>query len=572
MTLTHSTSSALDKIYAYPEMVLSGEIVACEKIKLACQRFLTDLDRSAHDDGYPWVFDERLAVRPIGFMEQFLAPTKGNYDRMELLPWQCFAEGNMYGWVHRDTRLRRFREALIVVGKGNGKSTMMSGNSTFCVSKDGERGPEVYLLANSKPQAGIVFGECAAQIKASPQLAGRFKVRQDEIRYEATNGVIRRLSTDSTRHDGLNPHAAVFDEIHEYQNMKLINTVRASMKKRAQPLCIYITTMGYVTDGPLVQFYGLFSDAMEEGKLSPGVADRMFCLIYELDRTDDIEDSANWIKANPGLGAVLDLEDMKAEWARARLTSEEKGYFITKSLNIMTDLSDAAYLPWDVIKRNDGVIDLDTLTGRACYGGFDMSTREDFTAASLEFELDDGRTFWLHHSWVTRRKVDRNDEKVDFYTWAMMGYLTIVDGEFIEQDLVFDWFCKMAQVYEIVKIGYDPANAIWLVRKLTSVGFDCQVVRQGPLTLNDPMKDVKERFLARRMVSNCDPMLRWYVSNVRLRQNYQDREKENWMPTKRHKFRKIDGFAACLDAHAVTMNYGALEGEYAEMGVSSYEL
>lgn len=36
---------------------------------------------------------------------------------------------------------------------------------------DGERGADIYLLANSKEQAGIVFNECRDQIRASRYLA-----------------------------------------------------------------------------------------------------------------------------------------------------------------------------------------------------------------------------------------------------------------------------------------------------------------------------------------------------------------------------------------------------------------
>ena len=57
--------------------------------------------------------------------------------------------------------------------------------------------------------------------------------------------------------------------------------------------------------------------------------------------------------------------------------------------------------------------------------------------------------------------------------------------------------------YEIVTIGYDPANATRLRQMLETggkdvQGFECQVVRQGPITLNDPMKDIKELLLPGR--------------------------------------------------------------------------
>ena len=152
-----------ERAMRYARAVADGKITTGKKVRAACRRFLNDL-KKVPDDRYPWTYDEHKAGRPVEFMERFLAPTKGNYERMELMPWQCFAICNIFGWVSKETGLRRFREALIYVGSGNGKSTMMSGLSAFLASKDGERGADVALFANSKDQAEIVFGEAKKQI------------------------------------------------------------------------------------------------------------------------------------------------------------------------------------------------------------------------------------------------------------------------------------------------------------------------------------------------------------------------------------------------------------------------
>ena len=544
--------TAVQRCMDYAHQAVNGEIVVCEKTRMACRRFLGDLERSRTDLSWPWVFDEHKAARPVDFMEKFLTPTKGNYDRMELMAWQCFIECNLFGWVHRETGLRRFREALILVGTGNGKSTMMAGNATFMACKDGEKGAEIYLLANSKDQAGIVFNECRAQIEASRFLAPRFRTLRDGVYYDGANAIIRHRSSDSKRLDGLNPHGAIFDEIHEYRDFKLINIMKRKTVKRAQPLIMYITTMGSVLDGPLAYYYDQFTDAML-GHLDEAVADRMFAFIAELDSTDEIEDTRTWGKANPSLGVTLQLDEMEKQWARAKLTPSERADFICKQLNIMVNADDMAFVQPDVIRRNNSTVPEEALLGRRCYGGFDLSNREDFTAAALEFPMDDGRSFVLLHSWVPRRKVEMDQEKIDYYGLAMKGYLTIVEGEYIQQEDIFDWFCKRAEEYEIMTIGYDPANATRLRQMLENRGFDCQTVRQGPITLNDPMKDIKEMLLAGRVVSNNDPMLAWYTDNVRISGERRHTEKANWMPTKRNKFRKIDGFMAWLDAHCVRM-------------------
>ena len=536
---------------AYARQADAGEITVCEKVRTACCRFLADLKRSEEDPAYPWIFDAQKAARPVDFIEQFLKPTKGDYDKMELLPWQCFVECNLYGWVDRETRLRRFREALIVVGTGNGKSTLMAGNAIFGACKDGEKGADIYLLANSKEQAGIVFGECKAQIQASPFLAPRFRTLRDGVYYDRMNATIKHRSSDSKRLDGLNPHMAIFDEIHEYRDFKLLNIIKRKTVKRRQPLTLYITTMGSVLDGPLAYYYDLFTDAML-GKLAAEVGDRMFAYIAELDGTDDIDDPANWIKANPSLGLTLQLDELVKQWERCKQVPSERADFICKQLNIMVNADDMAYVQPEVIRRNTGAVPEESLLGRRCYGGFDLSNREDFTAAALEFPLDDGRILVLLHSWIPQRKAELDQEKIDYYGLALKGYLTIVPGEYVQQEDIFGWFEERSKEYEIVTIGYDPANATRL-RQMLDQKFDCQVVRQGPITLNDPMKDIKELLLAGKVVSNNDPMLAWYTDNVRISGEKRHTDKANWMPTKRNRFRKIDGFMAWLDAHTVRM-------------------
>lgn len=565
-----SEESVLRRLYQYAEDVIEGRQTACEKVRAACTRFKRELEYSK-DPSYSWRFDERLAARPCLFIEMFLKPTKGDYDRMELLPWQCFVEGNLYGWVSKETGLRRFTEGLIVVGRGNGKSTLMAGNAAYGASKDGEPGADVYLLANSKEQAGIVFNECKRQIENSPALASRFRTLRDGIHYDRNDATIRHRSSDSHKLAGLNPHMAIFDEIYEYKSTDLIDQIKRGSNKRRQPLILYITTMGTVLDGVLSRYYQLFTDAMTEGMLDPAVSDRMFSFICELDRDDDPDDPDTWIKANPSMGHFLMRENLERDWQRAKLVPQEKADFITKQLNVSVDNTEATYLSQEVIDRNRAVFDPDALLGRACYAGYDLSSREDFTAACLLFPNPDGTVSVIHHSWTTKRKVELNNEKIDYYNWAMLGILTICEGEYVPQDAVFEWFREQGEKYEILTIGYDPANAIWLTRNLEAAGFMCKIVRQGPLTLNDPMKDFKEAMTDGRVVMNNDPMLRWYMHNVRLRDDYADREKENWMPTKRNRYRKIDGFMALIDAWCTMSREGPAD-EFQEPQITVYSL
>ena len=564
--------SGPERAMQYAQAVVSGAILVCEKTRLAVERFFRDLEKVPAED-YPWIYDTDRGGRPVEFMERFLVPTKGNYDRLTLLPWQCFAICNVYGWVSKETGLRRFKEALIYVGSGNGKSTLLSALGIYMSSKDGEKGADVTLFANSKDQADIIYDECCKQIKNCPTLYPKhFRVTNEGIFYDATNSSIVSHANDVNAKDGLNPYCAVFDEIHEFKDFRMLNLVKPKMLKRLQALIWYLTTAGYVNEGPLDQYYRLFSSALEEGKLPDIVADQLFCLIYELDEDDEIEDYSKWIKANPSLGALLSLEDMRAQWEKVKNIPQERANFICKNLNLKVNADEASFVDWSVIKKNDGIVDLSDLEGHVAYAGFDLSTREDFTAAAIAVPLPDGREFVLHHSWVPRKKLETVPEGTDFYSWAMMGYLSIVDAEYIEQDQVAAWLIEQSKFFDILGVGYDPANARWTVMELEGKGLPCEVVRQGPITLNDPMKDIKEMLLSRRVVSNNDPMLRWYTDNVRLSKEARHADKANWMPTKRKRDLKIDGFMAWLFAHTLILRNLAPDVDEARYDITSIRL
>ena len=536
------------KAYKFALNVTKGKLNSGLRRIQACQRFLDEIRKSLNDPKYPWVFDAVKAQRPIDFIEQFLKPTKGDYDKMELLPWQCFIQANIYGWVSRKTGLRRFREALVVVGQGNGKSTMIAGNAAYGLTKDGERGVEIYCLANSKEQARIIYNECAAQVGASPLMSKHVRVTKLGMFHDGSNSSFRPLASDSKNLDGRNVHIGVFDEIHEFRDYKLINVIKGKTKKRKQPLIIYITTLGTVLDGPLMDFYTLGCGILDgTGAISKRAADRFFAYIDEIDENDQPEDFRHWGKANPSLGKLLRLEDLKDEWERVKSIPAEKNNFINKQLNIFTNVDELSFLDAKTIKKNRREIDAAALQGCRCYGGFDLAETEDFTSACLLFPLPENDFFVLSHSWVPHGKVKANREKLEWGHMQSMGWLTVTDMDYVDYNLMYGWYLEQRGKYRIESIGYDPAKAFQLVQAMTGEGFAMNAVRQGELTLTGPLDSLKERFLDGQIIHNGNALFEWCLTNVKLSKRSVN---ATYLPTKRNRNRKIDGFAALLNAYA----------------------
>lgn len=529
----------------YAEQVTKGNIIACKKVIQACERHLNDLEKQGTDD-FPWVFDEKLGHRPIQFIEKFCKPSKGAFNQLVMQAWQHFALGSCFGWVHKDTRIRRFKEALIFVARKQGKTTKIAGVTIYGASKDGEKGADVVLLANSMKQARLLFDEAKAMIKSSPALTKRFRPLRDAIHFDGTFSKIEPQASDSEKLDGLNTHIGVFDEIHEYKDYKLINVIKNSRQSREQPLLIYITTAGYQLDGPLVNYYEQAADVLN-GDI---VDDRTFYYIAELDSPEEFDKPETWVKANPNMGVSIKLSDMIEDWEKAKRTPSERNDFITKRFNKFVSSTEASFLEYEVIKRNNKTVSLEEMQNSQAIGGFDLSDTEDFTSACLEWAIPStGEVVVLSHTWVPQAKVDSANEKIDYHSLQEEGLLTIIPGEYVKKEYVFDWFVEQSKLYPIEKIMYDPAKAIGLIEMLNNHGFATEVVRQGFITLGPALDDAKERFLDGNVIYNNNRLFRWYTNNIVL---IEDRNR-NRMPAKQSKYRKIDGFAAFLNAHVEVM-------------------
>lgn len=340
---------------------------------------------------------------------------------------------------------------------------------------------------------------------------------------------------------------AVFDEIHEFRDYKLINVIKGKIKKRKQPMIIYITTLGTVIDGPLMDFYILGGQILAgDAAISRRAADRMFVYIDEIDEDDDPSDPTCWPKANPSLGKLLDIEDLKDEWERVKSIPAERNNFINKQLNVFTAIDELSFVDVKIIRKNSKVFPEDQLLGRVCYGGFDLSSTEDFTSACLEFPLPENEFFLLEHSWTTEKKRKADHEKLDWQGLEASNWLTVCSGEYVDYNLVVQWFVEQREKYRIETIGYDPAKAFMMIQTMLEKSFVLNEVRQGEITLTAPLDDLKERFLDGKIIHNNNLMFNWYLGNVKLTKRSAN---GTYLPTKQSTYRKIDGFAAFLDAH-----------------------
>lgn len=548
--------------YRYAEDVLEDRILAPKTIHQQAQHFLDELKR-AERGGWRYTFDLQQARRPVEFCERFLVPTAGQYERFKFLPWQEFVDCQAFGWIDRDRDQRRYREVLEMVARGNGKTARASGKMGYMTTKGGERGAENYFLANSKTQAKRNYHDFYIQMRMSPVLKKRLHLLKSEALYEPDFSTVTYLGNDPFTLDGLRPYFVIKDEMEAEISFEQINQILRPMKKRRQPLMWYTMTAGTVLDGPAVYHYDYAKKILDrDPEISERAIDTYLPIIYEIDPDLPYEDPQYWGMANPSLGILLDIEELILDYERAKRSPKELADFVTKQLNRFATPPEAVFVDLDTIRRNDTRDIPFSLVRYVAYGGFDLSKSEDFTSAAVVFDLPDGDLGIEQHSWVPEEKIRRGNgrEEKDWHEWQKRNWLTIVPGRYVKYDYVLNWFKEKRVAYELRGIGHDPYNATEFVKALRAEGFLTQEIIQGPRTLNAPMKSLKELLLDGGVLWGHDECFAWYLRNVRMRAGFFDLEKENWMPTKRDRFKKIDGFMAVLDAYAMRMQQRVVFG------------
>ncbi len=310
---------------AYATDVAEGRLVACRWIRLACERHLRDIQRSAAGE-IPYAFNPELvdtkgkAYRPAQRVCQFaeLMPhIKGDWaargERIRLSAWQVFFLASAFGWVHRETGKRRFQKVDLIVPRKNAKSTIAAVLGLFGLALDGEHGAEVYSGATSRDQAHEVFRPAKLMAVASPEFRARFGVipNASNLAVIDTNSKFEPLIGKPG--DGASPSLDIVDEYHEHATSELYDTMWTGMGARSQPLLLVITTAGANIGGPCFQ-HQLELQKVLEGAV---VDERRFGLIYTIDKGDDWTDPAVLWKANPNLGVSIDAEKLIADQAEA---------------------------------------------------------------------------------------------------------------------------------------------------------------------------------------------------------------------------------------------------------------
>jgi len=457
-----------DIVMEYAKSIVEGRKVACKETIQMCQRFLDDLNNPAYD------FNPKNAEFVIQIIEKTFVHQKGEdmqgrplRGRPFLLePWQKFIIYNLLGFYYKGTKIRRFKEAFIMVPRKNGKTPLIAALSWGLGLLERRSGAEIVIVGALLKQALQSFNFILYNLKQMGE-DKNFRIldnnQEHSISGELGDGYLRieTIAGNSDRMDSLNTLIQILDELHLYKNASQYNTIKESGKAYRNSLCIGITTAG---DNPNSFCYNRMKYCQKI--LDGTVKDEQYFVFIakadedpetgEVDYTNPIEHE----KANPNYNVSVSAQELMNDAMQAQNDPQQRKSFLAKSLNIYTS-SMKSYFNIDEFRASDRrynwtIDELAKLPIR-WYGGADLSKMHDLTAAALYGSYGD-IDIAITHAWfpIIAAHQKAEEDNIPLFGWKDDGWLTMCNTPTVNYDDVIKWFIKMRDKgFKIEQVGFD---------------------------------------------------------------------------------------------------------------------
>lgn len=511
------------------------------------------------------VYNQVTADRAVQFIK-LLKHTKGRWAGVpfNLQPWQ---ENRiirpLFGTLNPDGG-RQYRTAYISFARKNGKSEVGAAIALYLLFADGEFGGEIYSAAADRDQAAIVFNVAASMVRMSPALEKRCKIidSRKTITVLKTDSIYRVLSSDAYTKHGFNPSGVIFDELHAQPNRDLWDVLTTGSGTRRQPLFVALTTAGYDRHGICYEQYDYAK------KVKAGVVDdpTFFSCIYELPEDADWQDASKWSLANPGLGEFLDPEEMRSQASKAEAVPALQNTFRRLRLNQWTQ-QETRWMPLEKWDATAGTVDREKSKGRRCYGGLDLASTTDIAALALVFPPEGEEEAYrvLAHFWVPEdgmRERSRRD-RVPYDVWCRDGLVAATPGAVIDYDAIMRTIDQAAREFDLEEVAFDRWGATQISTKLDELGMTMVPFGQGFASMSAPTKELMNLVLGEKLRHGGNPVLRWMMNNVVVRQD----PAGNIKVDKGKSAERVDGIVALIMALDRAMRHQHARSVYDERGI-----
>jgi len=507
-----SYSTLLEPAFKYATAIVRGDQLACEDVKIACQRFLDMVERK--DAPYEFVPAKAEHILKFAkFCRHVKGPDAGK--SIELEGFQVLFLAAVYGFRNKsDHSIRWVTDVILFVPRKSGKTTLASIIALYELLF-GEAGPEVFTLATNREQASICFDSSKAIMESmAPELQSRFIPFRSELKKAGdSTSTYRALSRENRKTgDGKNPSCAMIDEAAQITERGSIEVLHSGMAARKNPLRMYLTTASFTKETKFFEdlnhFRAVLRGAAEDSH-------RWFGLLYSVDPGDEWSDPAVWGKANPMLGVSVTTEAIQHMADEAKSKPASLNEFLCKQLNIYVS-SNAAWVDrryWD-----ESVAPLPADKPEATFIGFDLAHSRDLNAVVTLHRYAEEDLYAKFKFFLPEESIELipNHYKSIFSQAVASGILHLTPGNVTDLNEIESYIRQEAETYEVKEIGYDPYNAAALVANLFSYGLPVKKVGQGMAVLSNPSKTAEQLILKKAIKHDGNPFVGWQLGNCEV--------------------------------------------------------
>lgn len=546
----------------YKGRIEAGEIITGQEL----YKELCNLEEDLQNDDY--YYDRTAALLRFDFMEHCIRLTKSPFynQPMKLMLWQkAFIEA-LYSFKMAGEKTQsgapvdRFKRALLLVSRKNGKSEVTSGlaNAEFIT---GSEGADIVCSSNDDAQASIVYDAIdTMRILYDPQSVDT-KRNQRFILNRATNTKIFKLSDRTRNKEGRNIDWAILDEAHEMKENIIAKSIEQSQSVKDNPKFIEITTEGFVIDGYLDNELKK-ARAIINGEDDSISGQRFLPWLYTQDsETEIFTNPKSWQKSNPTIGVIKRFDYLAEQVDLAKRSKADRIFVLSKDFNYKQN----GVQSWLNVEDYDygAKFDIEDMRGSFCLGHVDLAETTDLVCAkALIIKPGDKTKYILTKYFIPESKLqlenDDHEAGAHYKEWAQAGYISVNDGNETDLASVATWFYSLYKEYgiKLYKCGYDQKFAKEWLSAMEDYGWtrsagDVEMILQNAQTLSNAINLCEADFKSRLINYNDNPVDKWNLSNACLKLN----EQRQALIIKTENTRKIDGAVTLASLYEVFRRY-----------------
>lgn len=428
----------------------------------------------------------------------------------------------------------RTHTGVLSIARKNGKTALIAAILlAHLVGPEAVLNSQIVSGAMSKEQAAVVFELAVKMVELSPALVPLVKIFPSGKRLLGLrkNVLYRALAAEGKTAHGLSPILAIIDEMGQVvgPSDKFIAAIETAQGAYDDPLMLIISTQAPTDNDMLSQII----DAQEAAQ-DP----RVVCHVYtapmklrdpvtgeETDQDVPLDDEAGQRAANPALGDFRSLEDVQRQCTKAINMPAFEPEYRNLILNQRVEAV-APFVPRSVWQANGAVPE--PRARRRVYGGLDLSSVSDLTAAVLVDEDDGGvfPYFWLPEFGLAEKA---KKDKVPYDVWARDGKLQTTPGKAIQYRHVARYLRRIFDDFEVILFGFDRYLMAflkeWLSKEDPETGrplFSQEEIDkfvdfgQGTASMTPALRDLEVKLLNSQLKHGNHPVLNMCAANAKV--------------------------------------------------------